>query len=734
MGNPFQVLNKPQVKDPVCGMMVDPARSAASFDHAGHKHHFCALSCFAKFRADPERYLHPESAAPVSSAKATEWICPMDPEVLSDRPGACPVCGMALEPKALTLETGDDNPELDDMRRRFRISAALTIPLLLIAMGGMFVMVPHWTPWIELLLATPAVLWCGFPFFERAWTSIRSLSPNMFTLVGAGTATAYLFSVVALAAPGVFPDSFLEHGGRPPVYFEAAAVITTLVLLGQILELKARGRTSAAIRSLLSLAPKTARLVLNGREQDVALDLIRPGDVLRVRPGERVPADGVVLDGATAVDESMLTGEPLPVPKAAGEPVSAGTVNGNGTVLISSEHVGSETLLAKIVNMVQKAQRSRAPVQRLVDRVSAWFVPAVFLIAILTFIVWSIAGPEPRLAHALVNAVAVIVIACPCALGLATPMSIMVATGRGAAAGVLVRNAEALQQLETIDTLVVDKTGTLTEGRPRVSAFEGDAEALRLGASLEQASEHPLAGAIIAAARERGLALSLPANFRAVPGTGVYGTVDGHEIAVEASGISIDGRPAATFEVADAIKPSSLEAVKLLREAGIRIVMATGDRAEAAAAVAKELGITEVHAGMLPAAKLALLKKLQSEGRRVAMAGDGINDAPALSQANVGIAMGTGTDIAMQSAAVTLVRGDLRAAVKALRLGRASMSNIRQNLFFAFIYNAAGIPLAAGVLYPVFGLLLSPMIAAAAMTFSSVSVISNALRLRKIEL
>ena len=753
MTNPFQILSKPQVKDPVCGMMVDPARAAASFTHEDHKYSFCALSCFAKFRAEPDRYLHPDQTPKAAAPAGTEYTCPMHPEVVENKPGSCPYCGMALEPKTFSLDTDQSNPELDDMMRRFRWSALLAAPLFLLAMGEMFVTLPfdrRWLGWIELLLASPVVLWGGRPFFERGWASIRHRSPNMFTLIAIGTGAAYLFSLLAVIAPGVFPAGFRDHHGQAPIYFEASAVIIALVLLGQVLELRARGRTSAAIQALLGLAPKQARLSLNGREQDIALDLVRPGDQLRVRPGEKVPVDGVVAEGSTSVDESMITGEPIPVEKNPGDAMSAGTLNGNGTVLLTARRVGAETLLSHIVQLVGEAQRSRAPIQQLADRVANYFVPAVVLASVLAFIAWAVLGPEPRLAHALVNAVAVLIIACPCALGLATPMSIMVATGRGASEGILVRNAEALQAIEKIDTVVVDKTGTLTVGKPRVESFEGDVEALRLGASLEQGSEHPLATAVVNAAAERSLTLSKADEFRSLTGKGIAGRVDGRAVALgnralldewgivapaqDGVYIAVDGAVAATLRIADPVKPSTAEALAQLRRENIRVVMLTGDSAANAEAVARELGIDEVHAGVLPQNKHEIVKSLQAEGRRVAMAGDGINDAAALAQADVGIAMGTGTDVAMESASVTLVRGDLRGIAKAIGLGRATMSNIRQNLFFAFAYNSLGIPIAAGILYPVFGWLLSPMLAAAAMTFSSVSVISNALRLRTTKL
>jgi P-type Cu+ transporter len=712
----------------------------------------------------------------------TEYVCPMHPEIVRDEPGSCPICGMALEPRTVTLEE-EVNPELVDLTRRFRISAALSLPLLLLAMSEMipvqpdqYALSPRSLTWIQFALATPVVLWGGRPFFERGWKSIVNRSLNMFTLIAIGTGAAYVYSTIAALFPAIFPASFRGHGGDVSVYFEAAAVITTLVLLGQVLELRARSRTSSAIKSLLGLAPRTARIIREtGVEEDLPLDLVQPGDKLRVRPGEKVPVDGAVIEGASSIDESMITGEPIPIEKIAGSQVTGGTVNGTGSLVMRAERVGSETLLANIVRMVSEAQRSRAPIQRLADLVSAYFVPAVVLIALLTFIVWSSFGPEPRMAYALVNAVAVLIIACPCALGLATPMSIMVGTGRGATAGVLIKNAEALETLEKIDTLVVDKTGTLTEGRPKLMAVtasgsHSEAELLRLAASLERGSEHPLAGAIVEGAKEKGIVPTDPADFHSVTGKGVTGKVDGQFVALgnqrllddlkiktdvmtdqlpellidksealRADGqtvmfVAIDGRLAGLLSVADPIKASSAEAVRMLHEEGLRIVMLTGDNRTTAKAVARKLGIDEVEAEILPAEKREVVKRLQAQGHKVAMAGDGINDAPALAQAQVGIAMGTGTDVAMESAGVTLVKGDLRAIVRARRLSRGTMRNIRQNLFFAFIYNLLGVPIAAGVLYPVFGLLLSPMIASAAMTFSSVSVITNALRLRKLEL
>jgi len=681
---------------------------------------------------------------------------------------------MALEPRTVTLD-GDENLELRDMSRRFWVSAVLAAPILFLTMADMIpggpvgrLISPRAVIWLELILATPVVLWGGWPFFERGWQSIVNRSPNMFTLIALGVGTAYAYSVMATLFPGFFPDSFRGHTGEVPVYFEAAAIITVLVLLGQVLELRARSQTSGAIKALLGLAPKTARVIKDdGGEIDVPLDQVKPGDRLRVRPGEKIPVDGVVLEGHSSVDESMVTGEPLPVEKVQGSRVTGGTVNGTGSFVMRAERVGSETLLAQIVRMVSEAQRSRAPIQRLADQVSAYFVPAVVMAAILTFVTWSLVGPEPRMAYALVNAVAVLIIACPCALGLATPMSIMVATGRGALAGVLVKNAEALEVMEKVDTLVVDKTGTLTEGKPRLLSIDtgaghAESEVLRLAASLEQGSEHPLAGAIVAAAQQKGLRLGAVEEFRSVTGKGVVGHVEGRTVTLgnqklfEEAGIDpgplteraealrregqtvmfvgIDGQPAGLLSVADPIKESTAEAIAMLHSDHVRIVMVTGDNHTTAEAVARKLGLDEVEAEVLPAEKVAVIKRLQAEGRIVAMAGDGVNDAPALAQAHVGIAMGTGTDVAMESADVTLVKGDPRGIVRARRLSRATMRNIRENLFFAFIYNALGVPVAAGVLYPIFGLLLSPIIASAAMTFSSVSVIGNALRLRKVAL
>ena len=700
----------------------------------------------------------------------TEYVCPMHPEIVRSAPGACPKCGMALEPRVASAAP-EENPELRDMSRRFWIGVALVLPLLLVAMGeyviGRPVLAPGAMPWVELLFATPVVLWCGWPLLERGWTSLVSLSLNMFTLIALGTLTAYGYSLVAALVPGVFPASFRGADGAVPLYFEAASVITVLVLLGQVLELKARSRTSDAIKALLRLGPQTARRLRNGGEEDVPLDQIQAGDSLRVRPGEKVPVDGVVLEGASAVDESMVTGEPMPVEKTAGARVTGGTVNGTGGFVMRAERVGSDTLLAQIVRLVSEAQRSRAPIQRLADVVASYFVPAVVLVAVLTFVVWALAGPQPRMAYALVNAVAVLIIACPCALGLATPMSVMVGTGRGATAGVLIKNAEALETLERVDTLVADKTGTLTEGKPKVTKVVAlpplaERDLLRLAASVERGSEHPLAGAIVAAALEQGIAPAPVVGFQALPGRGVVGTVEGRAVALgnaqlfgllkidagplvqlaaslRAEGattmlIAVSGRLAGLVAVADPIKASTPEAIRLLHGAGIRLVMLTGDNRATAGVVARQLGIDDVVAEVLPDQKAEVVARLQAEGRIVAMAGDGVNDAPALARAQVGIAMGTGTDVAMQSASVTLVKGDLRGIVRARRLSRGTMRNIRQNLFWAFAYNTVGIPVAAGVLYPAFGLLLSPVLASAAMTLSSVSVIANALRLRRLPL
>jgi len=717
--------------------------------------------------------LEAEFISPFPATK-TEYICPMHPEIVRQEPGSCPLCGMALEPRTVTLEE-EANPELEDMTRRFWISAVLSVPVLFLAMSDMIPGQPvqhavsfRLLSWIQLLLATPVVLWGGWPFFERGWTSIINRSLNMFTLIAIGVGAAYLYSLAAMLFPSLFPDAFRSHGGELAIYFEAAAVITTLVLLGQVLELRARSRTSSAIKALLELAPKTARLLRDDDiEEDISLERVRPGDRLRVRPGEKVPVDGIVLEGSTSVDESMISGEPIPVEKTKESRVTGGTVNGTGGFIMKAERVGSDTLLAQIVRMVSEAQRSRAPIQKMADLVASYFVPVVVLVAVATFVIWALIGPEPRMAYGLLNAVAVLIIACPCALGLATPMSIMVGTGRGAATGVLIKNAEALEVLEKIDTLVVDKTGTLTEGKPRLVtliAADGnkEEEILRLAASLERGSEHPLAAAIVAGAQERNIKLSDAKDFQSVTGKGVVGTVDGKKIGLGnqrlleemsvASGalagraeelrrdgqtvmsVIVDGSVAGLLGVADPIKRSTPEAIQLLHEEGVKIVMLTGDNRTTAKAVAQKLGIDEIQAEVLPEQKGEVVKRFQAAGRMVAMAGDGVNDAPALAQAQVGIAMGTGTDIAMESAAVTLVKGDLRGIAKARALSRGTMRNIRQNLFFAFIYNVLGVPIAAGVLYPFFGMLLSPIIASAAMTFSSVSVVSNALRLNKLQL
>ena len=795
--------------DPVCGMTVTPDDAAGQFEHRGDTYYFCSTHCLERFRESPDRFLEPGlTSAQPPAAEGIEYTCPMDPEVrqigpgacpkcgmalepveaqaetrveytcpmhpdiVRSEPGACPICGMALEPRTVTVEA--ENPELADMTRRFRISSLLTLPLLAFMVSDMLPGRPieralgaRAVTWLQFVLATPVVLWGGWPFFVRGWASIVNRHLNMFTLIAIGTGAAFAYSVAATVVPGIFPDAFRGHGGQIAVYFEPAAVIVTLVLLGQVLELRARSRTSTAIRNLLGLAPPTARRIDGDHEEEVPLASVRAGDRLRVRPGDRVPVDGVVIDGSTSVDESMVTGEPIPVEKAAGSLVTGGTVNGTGGFVMEARRVGADTLLARIVRLVGEAQRSRAPIQRLADVVSGWFVPAVIVVAVLTFVVWAVVGPEPRLAHALVNAVAVLIIACPCALGLATPMLVMVGTGRGAEAGVLVRNAEALELMEKVTTLVVDKTGTLTEGKPRLVTVRaaggyGEGDLLRLAAGLEQASEHPLAAAIVAGARERGVTPAPVADFQSQTGKGATATVEGRRVAVgnlalmtdagvEAEGlaaeaealrregqtvvfVAIDGRPAGLLAVADPVKASAPEAVRALHAAGLRIVMLTGDSRTTAEAVARRLGIDAVEAEVLPDRKAAIVEQLQAQGERVAMAGDGVNDAPALARADVGIAMGTGTDIAMESAGVTLVKGDLRGLVRARHLSRATMRNIRQNLFFAFVYNAIGVPIAAGLLYPFFGILLSPMIASAAMTFSSVSVIGNALRLRKAEL
>ncbi len=761
--------------DPVCGMTVDPHKTPHHASHAGKPYYFCSAGCKAKFEAEPERYLSPQAKeqARQEVPAGTVYTCPMHPEIRQIGPGSCPICGMALEPELITAETAE-NPELADMRRRFWIGLAFALPVLLLEMGGHVASLSdligrQTSNWLQLALATPVVLWAGWPFFERGWQSVKTLNLNMFTLIAMGTGVAWVYSVIATLVPEVFPPAFREADGTVRVYFEAAAVITVLVLLGQVLELRAREQTSGAIRALLDLAPKTARrLAVNGgEEEEIPVDLIVMGDRLRIRPGEKVPVDGIVLEGQSAVDESMVTGESLPLTKTPGAKVIAGTVNQTGSFIMRAEKVGRDTLLAQIVQMVASAQRSRAPIQRLADRVSAWFVPAVIAVAALAFLTWSIWGPEPRFTFGLVAAVSVLIIACPCALGLATPMSIMVGVGRGAQAGVLIKNAEALERLEKVDTLVVDKTGTLTLGKPAVTAvktFEGfsEDELLRLAASLERGSEHPLASAIVKAAQERGQSLSEADQFEAPAGKGVSGIVDGRRMLIGTTAflaenglsdaeaesdanrlrrdgatailVAVDGKIAGVLGIADPIKKTTKEALEALRADGLRIVMLTGDNRTTAQAVAAKLGITEVEAEVLPQDKSHIVERLRADGRVVAMAGDGVNDAPALAAADVGLAMGTGTDVAIESAGVTLLNGDLAGIVKARRLSKTVLRNIRQNLFFAFIYNAAGVPVAAGVLYPVFGLLLSPMIAAAAMSLSSVSVIANALRLRSVSL
>jgi len=760
------------VKDPVCGMSVDPHTAKHRAEHAGRTYYFCSAGCKAKFEADPERYLSPEQRRQEPVPEGTIYTCPMHPEVRQVGPGSCPICGMALEPELVTAETGP-NPELVDMTRRLWIGAVLTIPVFLLEMGGHLTGLTHWlgqqaSNWLQLLLATPVVLWAGWPFFERGWQSLVTRNLNMFTLIAIGTGTAWLYSLVATLAPGLFPDSFRTADGAVAVYFEAAAVIVVLVLLGQVLELRARERTSGAIRALLDLTPKTARRInADGSEEDVGLELVNVGDLLRVRPGERVPVDGELIEGRSSIDESMVTGESMPVTKTEGAAVIGGTMNQTGTFVMRAEKIGRDTVLSRIVQMVAQAQRSRAPIQRLADQVSGWFVPMVIGVAVLAFAAWSIWGPEPRFTFALIAAVSVLIIACPCALGLATPMSVMVGIGRGSQSGVLIKNAEALEQMEKVDTIVIDKTGTLTEGRPKVTAVRpaqglDETEVLRLAASLERGSEHPLAAAIIAAAEERGLTLSPASNFDSPVGKGVIGKVEGRDVVlgnrlmmqnagIDVAGmetaaddlradgataiyVGIDGKPAGVIAVADPIKPTTPAAIAELKRLGLRVVMLTGDNATTAHAVARKLGIDDVAAEVLPEDKSKVVERLRAEGRIVAMAGDGINDAPALAASNVGIAMGTGTDVAMESAGVTLVKGDLTGIVRARHLSAATMRNIRQNLFFAFVYNALGVPVAAGILYPAFGILLSPIIAAAAMSLSSVSVIANSLRLSRVDL
>ena len=820
---------KALVKDPVCNMDVAPATAAGSAEYKGQTYYFCSQGCVKRFNADPEKYLTPKppaaqlpktqmvqiggiapqkpipQSAPQQTGKGTViYVCPMDPEVRESKPGACPKCGMALEPETveytcpmhpeivrngpgncpicgMALEPRvavgvheEDDSELRSMQRRLWIGIALSIPLLVISMGGMAAGSPlhnlpaGWMEWLQLVLATPVVLWGGWPFFQRGWASVVNRHLNMFTLIAMGTGTAYLFSVIATLAPGIFPASFLGHGGRPEVYFESAAIIVTLVLLGQVLELRARRQTSSAIKALLDLNPKTARrLRPDGSDEEISLEHVQRGDRLRVRPGDRIPVDGVVEEGSSVIDESMITGESMPIEKLSGAKVVGGTVNQTGSFIMRAEKLGSETLLAQIVRMVAEAQRSRAPIQSLADKVSGYFVPIVILVAVLTFVAWAILGPEPRFAYALVNAVAVLIIACPCALGLATPMAVMVGTGRGAHAGVLVRNAEALELMEKVDTLVLDKTGTLTEGKPQMTSILAtggvtQVDLLLLTAAVEKLSEHPIAGAIVREAEQRKLKLPQAANFQSFTGQGVAGEVLGRKILVGTSDFlaglgadtapislqaetlrkqgqtvvlaAMDGKAAGVIAVSDPIKSSARNAVDALKQSGLRLVMLTGDNRAIAESIAKQLGIAEFEAEVLPQQKLAIVKKLQTENRTVAMAGDGVNDAPALAQANIGIAMGTGTDVAMESGDITLIKGDLNALMRARNLSRATMRNIRQNLFFAFIYNMLGVPIAAGVLYPFTGLLLQPVFAAAAMSFSSVSVIANALRLRRAKL
>jgi len=757
--------------DPVCGMNVDRASARHFLRHEGQGFYFCSSGCKSKFEAEPAKYLsgRPE---PQPMPKGTQYTCPMHPEIVRDKPGSCPICGMALEP--MGVPTGDEgpNPELVDFTRRFWVSAALSVPLLVIAMAPMLgfsfetLIDGRTKTWVELVLASPVVLWAAFPFFHRGWESILNRSPNMWTLISLGVGAAYLFSLVATLFPDVFPHQFRGHDGAVPVYFEAAAVIVALVFLGQVLELRARERTGSAIRALLDLAPKTARLIgADGSEKDVPLDSVKSGDKLRIRPGDAVPVDGIVLEGRSAIDESMITGEPLPVEKTEGDTLTGGTLNKNGSLVMRAEKVGAETTLSRIVELVAKAQRSRAPIQGLADRVSFYFVPAVVLVAIIAFIAWSIFGPEPSLIFAIVSAVSVLIIACPCALGLATPMSIMTATGRGAHAGVLIKEAAALERFASVDTLIVDKTGTLTEGKPRLTdvvAADGidENELLGLAAALEKGSEHPLAEAIVEGAATRDLRLADAVDFEAVTGKGVSGTVSGRKVALgnaammadlgvatatanaeamQAEGktamfVAVDGSFAGIVAVADPIKATTAEAIKALHDKGLRIIMATGDNERTAKAIAGRLGIDEVRAGLLPDEKGALVEELRARGAGVAMAGDGVNDAPALAGADVGIAMGTGADVAVESAGITLVKGDLNGIVRARTLAQATIRNIRQNLFFAFLYNVLGVPVAAGVLYPLTGTLLSPMIAAAAMSLSSVSVIANALRLRTLKL
>ncbi|WP_223796237.1 heavy metal translocating P-type ATPase [Sphingomonas nostoxanthinifaciens] len=760
------------VRDPVCGMTIDAAATPHRADYNGQTYQFCSAGCRSKFAALPAKYVNAKLAQVPSPAPASVWTCPMHAEIRRPGPGSCPICGMALEPAEPSADEGP-SAELADFTRRLWVSAVLAVPILLLSMGaemtGLHLVPKLWSSWMQLALTAPIVLWAGLPFFQRGWASLESRRFNMFTLIAVGVGAAFLYSLVATVVPGAFPASIRVHGGTVPVYYEAAGVVVALVLLGQVLELRARAATGRAIRALLNLAPKTARrIAADGAESDVLLGAVATGDHLRVRPGEAIPVDGVVLAGRSSVDESMLTGEPAPVPKAPGAALTGGAVNGTGSLIMEAKAIGSETMLARIVSMVAEAQRSRAPIQAVADRISAWFVPLVLFVAVLTFVVWNLIGPEPRFGHALLNAIAVLIIACPCALGLATPMSIMVGTGRGAKAGVLVKNAEALQALDSVDTLVMDKTGTLTEGKPKLVAVEpvqgfASAELLVLAAAVEARSEHPLAAAILAGARERGLAFESVENFDSQTGTGISGTVGGRLVVVgnvaqmrhvgasvdtlalraeqhrsDGAGvilIAVDGRAAGLIVVADPIKPSAREAIAALRAEGLRIVMLTGDGRGTAQAVANAIGgIDEVHADLRPADKAGIVSELKAKGARVAMAGDGINDAPALAAADVGVAMGTGTDVAIESAGLTLTKGDLSAMVRARRLARATMANIRQNLFFSFLFNGVGIPIAAGVLYPIAGILLSPMLAGAAMALSSFIVVANALRLNNVRL
>ncbi|MBX8785006.1 heavy metal translocating P-type ATPase [Ochrobactrum sp. GRS2] len=761
-----------KVKDPVCGMMVDPAAGKPHMAYKGHEYHFCSDSCHGKFKADPEKYLTAQSAT-TPAIKGAQYTCPMHPEVIRDEPGSCPICGMALEPVMPSLDDGP-NPELIDFTRRFWVSAICSIPLLIVTMGPMLGLpIREWigeqrTVWLEFILATPVVLWAALPFFKRGVDSFKNRSPNMWTLIMIGVGAAYLYSVVAILFPDMFPHSFRGHGGSVPVYFEAAAVIVTLVFLGQVLELRARERTGSAIRALLDLAPKTARrIAADGSEADVPLDEVQVGDKLRIRPGDSVPVDGIVVEGRSSVDEAMITGEPVPVEKTEGDKVIGGTVNKNGSLVMRAEKIGAETMLSQIVDMVAKAQRSRAPIQGLADRISFYFVPMVIVVAILSFIGWALWGPEPSMIYAIVAAVSVLIIACPCALGLATPMSIMTATGRGAQAGVLIKDAEALERMAKVDTLIVDKTGTLTEGRPKLTdvvAVSGidDNTLLQLAASLEKGSEHPLAEAIVAGAEAKGLKTDNVDEFEAITGKGVAGTVKGRTVALgnpammqdmgldiaaiqaqadtlRAEGktamfVAVDNKLAGLVAVADPIKETAAEAIRTLHARGLKIIMATGDNERTARAVAAKLGLDDVRADVLPEDKKALVDELHKQGKKVAMAGDGVNDAPALAAADVGIAMGTGADVAVESAGITLLKGDLTGIARAHHLAEATIRNIKENLFFAFVYNALGIPVAAGLLYPFTGTLLSPMIAAAAMSLSSVSVIANSLRLRALKL